>query len=77
MKTDETFKILMLGEGWIKKALLSRHFNKPKFFEVDLSLTIGVNFFSKNVKVANIKVKLQLWNFRGEKKVQIFIPAVC
>ena len=74
MKTDETFKILMLGEGWIKKALLSRHINKPKLFEEDLSLTIGVNFFSKNVEIANIKVKLQLWNFRSEKKYKFLFP---
>ena len=50
MKTDETFKILMLGEGWIKNALLSRHINKPKLFEEDLSLTIGVNFLVKMLR---------------------------
>lgn len=74
MEKTEVIKILMLGEGWIRKALLSRHFNKPKLFEEDLSLTIGVNFFSKNVEIANIKVKLQLWNFRGEKKYKFLFP---
>lgn len=63
MKKTELLKILMLGEGWIKKALLSHHINKPQFFEADTSVTIRANFLTKDVEFETLKVKLQLWDF--------------
>jgi len=39
-------------------------------------LTIGVDFFSKKMKVAdqNISAKLQIWDFGGEKRFRFLLP---
>jgi len=40
------------------KALLSLNITMPQFFEVETSVTIGVNFFSKKVEIENVRILL-------------------
>jgi len=43
----------------------------------DLKLTIGVDFYSKNVEYINKKVKLQLWDFGGEERFRFLLSQYC
>ena len=73
---DYTFKILLLGDDTsIKSAFITRYFSG--FFQEDLRLTIGVDFYSKTTSFKDKKVKLQIWDFGGEERFRFLLSQYC
>jgi small GTP-binding protein len=69
-----TFKLLILGDASVGKTTLSLRYVTEVFVESSRS-TIGVDFFSKKIKLANnTKVKLQIWDFGGEERYRFLLP---
>ncbi len=73
---DYTFKILMLGDASVGKTSLTIRYISGNFLE-DLKLTIGVDFYSKNVNFNEKKVKLQIWDFGGEERFRFLLSQYC
>ena len=74
MSTDFVFKLLMLGEASVGKTSLTHRFITNIFVESP-RLTIGVDFFSKKIKLEDgKKVKLQIWDFGGEERFRFLLP---
>ena len=73
--TDYVFKLLMLGEASVGKTSLTHRYITGVFVDSP-RLTIGVDFFSKKMKIAdqNISAKLQIWDFGGEKRFRFLLP---
>jgi uncharacterized protein len=74
MSSDFAFKLLMLGDASVGKTSLTHRYITGVFVDSP-RLTIGVDFFSKKVKLSNgKKVKLQIWDFGGEERFRFLLP---
>ena len=59
--TKKTFKIIVIGNPGVGKTSLIRRFSKDKF-TAQYSMTIGIEFESKEIVVDDQKVQLQIWD---------------
>ena len=73
---DFTYKILMLGDASVGKTSLTIRYVSGVFL-ADLKLTIGVDFYSKNIQWKENKIKLQIWDFGGEERFRFLLPQYC
>ncbi|MGV9142217.1 MAG: Rab family GTPase, partial [Promethearchaeota archaeon] len=67
---------MMLGDASVGKTSLTIRYISGSFLS-DLKLTIGVDFYSKNTKFKKKRVKLQIWDFGGEKRFRFLLPQYC
>jgi len=70
---DATFKVVLFGEPEVDKANLTQRY-LTNLFVSDSKMTIGVDFEVKSVDVGDKKVKLQIWDFGGEKRFRFLLP---
>jgi len=70
---DATFKIVIFGDAGCGKTTLTQRF-LTNLFVSDSKMTIGVDFGIKVLEVENKKVKLQIWDFGGEKRFRFLLP---
>ncbi|MHA1670862.1 MAG: Rab family GTPase [Promethearchaeota archaeon] len=73
---DYTFKVMMLGDASVGKTSLTIRYISG-FFLRDLKLTIGVDFYSKNVIFHGNRTKLQIWDFGGEERFRFLLSQYC
>ncbi|UCD00872.1 MAG: GTP-binding protein [Promethearchaeota archaeon] len=73
---DYTFKMLMLGDASVGKTSLTIRYISG-YFQEDLKLTIGVDFYSKTTTFKDKKVKLQIWDFGGEERFRFLLSQYC
>jgi len=66
------FKILMTGEGGAGKTSLLRRF-VDGFFDESTIMTIGVEFFIKEVIFDDFHCSLQLWDLGGQKRFRYLL----
>jgi len=61
------YKICIVGDGGVGKTTILHQYVDGKFVE-DTQLTIGTNFFLKNIilKEFDISIKLQIWDLGGQ-----------
>ncbi len=65
------FKILLLGDGAVGKTSLLRRFI-DNTFSPDYKGTIGVQFMTRTVQIANNEIKLVIWDVAGQAKTASF-----
>ena len=72
------FKVVVVGEGGVGKTTFINRFTTNKFNE-DTKITIGASFYSfaANVNGGDTSVKLQVWDFGGEKRFRFILPSYC
>jgi small GTP-binding protein len=70
---DAAFKLIIFGEGGVGKTSLTRRylFNT---FEIGTKMTIGVDFYLKDLVIEGLRVTLQIWDFAGEDRFRALIP---
>lgn len=70
---DAAFKLIIFGEGGVGKTSLTRRylFNS---FEIGTKMTIGVDFYLKDLTIEGLKCTLQIWDFAGEDRFRALIP---
>ncbi|MFX1256591.1 MAG: Rab family GTPase [Promethearchaeota archaeon] len=73
---DYTFKVMMLGDASVGKTSLTLRYISGIFVE-DLKLTIGVDFYSKIIKIDDKNIKLQIWDFGGEERFRFLLSQYC
>eukprot|EP01091_Cochliopodium_minus_P018241 TRINITY_DN732_c0_g1_i1.p1 TRINITY_DN732_c0_g1~~TRINITY_DN732_c0_g1_i1.p1 ORF type:complete len:196 (-),score=52.34 TRINITY_DN732_c0_g1_i1:52-639(-) len=66
----DIFKILIIGDSGVGKTNIMERFTKNEFNENTKS-TIGVDFSTKVMQVANKKIKIQIWDTAGQEKYSI------
>ena len=66
------FKIVVVGDGGIGKSTMIQRLITGKYIEQ--KITIGTDLASFSVDVEDKNVKLQIWDFAGEKRFRFFLP---
>ena len=68
--TTLTAKVVLLGESGVgaKTSLVQRFVNDV--FHEDTTHTLGPNFFTKDLVVEDVKVKLEIWGLRSHIKLK-------
>ena len=67
------YKICLIGDGGVGKTTLINRYISGKYSE-DFKMTIGVDFYTKNIEVEGINVNLQIWDFAGEHRFKNLLP---
>ncbi len=66
------FKVLTAGEGGVGKTTLLRRYIEGQFI-ADTKLTVGVEFFVKELDVDDNHCTLQLWDFGGQERFRFLL----
>ncbi|MFX1278922.1 MAG: Rab family GTPase [Promethearchaeota archaeon] len=66
------FKVLICGEGGVGKTSLLRRY-VDGFFDESTIMTVGVEFFVKEIIFDDIRCSLQLWDLGGQKRFRYLI----
>jgi small GTP-binding protein len=67
-------KILTAGEGGVGKTTLLHRYVEGKF-SADTKMTIGVEFFLKEVELDGKQCTLQLWDFGGQERFRFLLES--
>lgn len=67
------YKMCIFGDGGVGKTTLVNRYITGKFSE-DFKMTIGVDFYTKNIEIEGINVQLQIWDFGGEHQFKNLLP---
>ncbi len=65
-------KTIIAGEGGVGKTTMLHRYIKGKFIE-GLHMTIGVEFFLKELELEGEKVMLQIWDFGGQERFRFLL----
>ena len=74
MKKKYIFKLLTAGEGGVGKTTLLRRYI-DNVFEASTKMTIGVEFFIKELLIDSNQCSLQLWDFAGQEQFRFMLDA--
>jgi small GTP-binding protein len=73
---EYNIKVVVCGDGGVGKTSLLNRFVSNQFLEI-MKMTIGTGFFSKVLETEDSIIKLQLWDFGGEKRFRFILPNYC
>jgi len=65
-------KIITTGEGGVGKTTLLHRYVEGKFL-ADTKITLGVEFFLKELDLDGNKVLLQIWDFGGQERFRFLL----
>jgi len=72
MSKVKVLKIIITGNGGVGKTTLLHRYIEGKFL-VNTYMTIGVEFFIKELEVDGNKVLLQIWDFGGQERFRFLL----
>ena len=71
---EGAFKLCIFGDGGVgKTTLINRYLTKV--FNVSLKMTIGADFYVKEIEIEGRKVVLRIWDFAGEQRFKVLLPS--
>ncbi|MHA1105955.1 MAG: Rab family GTPase [Promethearchaeota archaeon] len=69
---SKVIKIIITGNGGVGKTTLLHRYIEGKFL-VNTYMTIGVEFFIKELDVDGSKVLMQIWDFGGQERFRFLL----
>jgi len=69
---EQVYKVLICGEGGVGKTTLLHRYIERKFI-ISTKMTIGVEFFIKELEVDGRKILLQIWDFGGQDRFRFLL----
>ncbi|MHA2006057.1 MAG: Rab family GTPase [Promethearchaeota archaeon] len=66
MSTPKLFKIITAGDGGVGKTTLLYRYVEGRFLE-STKMTLGVEFFMKEINIEDEIINLQVWDFGGQE----------
>jgi small GTP-binding protein len=67
-----SFKIIVVGDGGVGKSTMIQRLITGQF--IPMKITIGTDLATYQLNVDNVDVRLQIWDFAGEKRFRYFLP---
>jgi len=74
MSKSIVLKVLTAGQGGVGKTTLLHRYVEGKFSS-ETKMTIGVEFFLKELMIDDQKVVLQLWDFGGQERFRFLLKS--
>ena len=74
MTKTKVFKTIIAGDGGVGKTTMLHRYVKGRFIE-NMQMTIGVEFFLKELKFDGIEVMLQIWDFGGQERFRFLLES--
>jgi Ras-related protein Rab-11A len=74
MSKPIVLKVLTAGEGGVGKTTLLHRYVEGRFSS-ETRMTIGVEFFLKELMIDGRKVMLQLWDFGGQERFRFLLES--
>jgi small GTP-binding protein len=71
---SKIIKIIITGNGGVGKTTLLHRYIEGHFL-VDTYMTIGVEFFIKELDVDDSKILLQIWDFGGQERFRFLLKS--
>ena len=72
MDKGKVYKVLIGGDGGVGKTTLLHRYIERKFI-IATKMTIGVEFFIKELEVEGKKILLQIWDFGGQERFRFLL----
>lgn len=67
------FKVVVVGDGGIGKSTMIQRLTTGQF--IPQKITIGTDLATFDIRLnENMSIKLQIWDFAGERRFRIFLP---
>ena len=73
---DYTLKVLLLGDASVAKTSFTKRYCY-NIFNPSEQLTIGVDFYFKNIESHGKKIKFQFWDIGNEERFRFLLPTYC
>jgi small GTP-binding protein len=67
------FKTCIFRDGGVGKTTLVNRYVSGKYQD-DFKMTIGVDFYIKNIEIDSNHIQLQIWDFGGEHQFKNLLP---
>ncbi|MFO8019010.1 MAG: Rab family GTPase [Promethearchaeia archaeon] len=74
MSKKYILKIILAGDGGVGKTTLIRRYIEDRF-DSSTKMTIGVEFFLKELEVNGDSVALQIWDFAGQPRFRFLLDS--
>ena len=71
-KRQFLFKIVVVGDGGVGKSTMIQRLITGNF--VPMKITIGTDLLTWSTTKGDTDIKLQIWDFAGEKRFRFFLP---
>lgn len=68
------FKVCLIGDGGVGKTCLVNRY-MTGLFKANSTMTIGVDFHLKSLKIKEKNIALQIWDFAGEERFRFLLPS--
>jgi len=72
MSKPKVFKTIIAGDGGVGKTTMLHRYIEGRFIE-NMQMTIGVEFFLKELYIEGEKVVLQIWDFGGQERFRFLL----
>jgi len=73
LNMKKPLKIVLCGEGGVGKTSIAFRFTKGVFYET-MKITVGIEHFTKIIKIDGKEVKIVLWDLGGEERFRFLAP---
>ena len=71
---DFLFKLILIGDSSVGKSNILLKYLKGEF-DQNSRATVGVEFVTKNIKIKNKKIKIQIWDTAGQERYRSITSA--
>ena len=69
---DYLFKSIVVGDGGVGKSTMIQRLTTGQF--IPQKITIGTDLATYDIDIDNIDIRLQIWDFAGERRFRLFLP---
>jgi small GTP-binding protein len=66
------FKVVVVGDGGVGKSTMVQRLTTGQF--IPQKITIGTDLATYDINIDKINVRLQIWDFAGERRFRLFLP---
>ena len=71
---EGAFKLCIFGDGGVGKTTLVNRY-LTKVFDESIKMTIGADFYVKDLEIDGKKVVNRIWDFGGEQRFKVLLPS--
>jgi len=71
---EGAFKLCIFGDGGVGKTTLVNRY-LTKIFDEDIKMTVGADFYVKDLEIEGKKVVIRIWDFGGEQRFKVLLPS--